>query len=189
VWSSQKVLRHVIGRHVCRLKKALYGLNKEPRAWYRKINSFFMSLGFTKTKADSNLYYKVVDGGPVILLLYVDDLFLTRDEKLIIDIKRRLATNFEMKDLRMMHYFLGLKLWQKPNDIFLNQGKHVVEILKRFEIMDCKSMLTLMVINVKLLIHTSSETVDATMYRQMICSLMYLTKRRPDICFVVNTLI
>jgi hypothetical protein len=75
-----------------------------------------MSLGFTKSKANSNLYYKVVDGGPMILLLYVDDLFLTGDEKLITESKRKLATKFEMKDLGMMHYFLGLEVWQRPSE-------------------------------------------------------------------------
>ena len=74
--------------HVCRLKKALYDLKQAPRTWYGRIDSFLMSLGFTKSKADPNLYYKVVDGDQVILLLYVDDLFLTSDEKLILDSKR-----------------------------------------------------------------------------------------------------
>jgi hypothetical protein len=64
----------------------------------------------------------------------------------------------------------------------------VVEILKRFEMMDCKSIPTPMVMNLKLLSDTSSETVDVTMYRNMIGSLMYLTNTRPDICFAVNTL-
>jgi hypothetical protein len=73
-----------------------------------------MSLGFTKSKEDSDLYYKVVDGGPVILLLHVDDMFLTRNEKLINDCKRNLASEFEMKDLGMMHYF-GQEVWQKPD--------------------------------------------------------------------------
>jgi hypothetical protein len=77
--------------HVCRLKKALYGLKQAPKAWYGRIGSFLMSLGFNKSKAYSNLYYKVVDGGLVILLLYVDDLFLTGDEKLIVECKRKLA--------------------------------------------------------------------------------------------------
>jgi hypothetical protein len=101
-----------------------------------------MSLGFTKSKEDPNLYYKVEDSGPVILLLYVDDLFLTGDENLITECKRNLAYEFEMKDLGMMHYFLGLEVWQKPDEIFLCQGKYVVEILKRFDMMDCKSMPT-----------------------------------------------
>ena len=53
---------------------------------------------------------------------------------------------------------------------------------------DCKPMVTPMASNLKLLCDASSETVDATMYRQMIGSLMYLTNTRPDICFVVKTL-
>jgi hypothetical protein len=63
--------------HVCRLKKALYGLKQTPRAWYGQIDGFLMSLGFTKSSADPNLYFKVEYGGPMILLLYVDDMFLT----------------------------------------------------------------------------------------------------------------
>ena len=59
--------------------------------------------------ADSNLYYKVADRDQEILLLYVDDLFLTTNEKLILDSKRKLITKFEMTDLHMMHYFLGLE--------------------------------------------------------------------------------
>jgi hypothetical protein len=55
------------------LKKSLYGLEQAPRAWYDRIDNFLMSLGFTKSKTDSNLYYKVVDGGPMIFSLYVDD--------------------------------------------------------------------------------------------------------------------
>ena len=73
--------------HVCKLKKALYRLKQAPRTWYGRIDSFLMSLGFTKSKADPNLYSKVEDGMQVTLLLYVDDLFLTGDEELIVTLK------------------------------------------------------------------------------------------------------
>jgi hypothetical protein len=73
--------------HVCRLKKALYGLRQAPRAWYGRIDSFLTSLDFTKSKADSNLYFKIMDNELVILLLYEDDLFLTGEEKLIAECK------------------------------------------------------------------------------------------------------
>jgi hypothetical protein len=106
-----------------------------------------------------------VDGGLVILLLYVDDLFLTRNENLIAKFKRNITSKFEMKHLGMMHYFLGLEVWQKPDEIFLSQGKYAIEIIKRFEMMDCKSIPTLMVTNLKLLSDTSLETVDVTIYR------------------------
>ena len=141
----------------------MYGLKQAPRTWYGKIDNFPMSLGFTKSKADPNLYYKAVDGDQVILLLYVDDLFLTGEEKLILDSKRKLIVEFEMKDLGMMHYFLGLEVWQKPGEIVLSQGKYVVEILKRFGMMDCKSMTTPMTMNLKLLGDTSSKIVNTTL--------------------------
>jgi len=96
-----------------------------------------MSLGFTKSKADSNLYYKVADDGPVmILLLYVDDLFLTGNKKLIVGCKRELSIEFKMKDMWPLHYLFGLEVWQGSNDIFLGQEKYTVEILKKFGMMD-----------------------------------------------------
>ena len=122
-------------------------------------------MGFTKSKEDSHLYYKVEDGNPVMLLLYVDDLFVIGTDGLIANTKRKLAAEFEMKDLGMMHYFLGMEVWQSTDGIFLGQGKYAVEILKRFGMMDCKDMATPMASNLKLFSDASSELVDARMYR------------------------
>jgi hypothetical protein len=113
------------------------------------------SLGFTKSKVDSNLYFKVMNDESVILLLYVDDLFLIGEEKLI-KCKKKLTAEFEMKDLGLMHYFLGLEVWQSPERIFLNQGKYAVEILKRFDMLECKSMNTPMEMKLNLMVDTSS---------------------------------
>ena len=87
-----------------------------------------------------------------------------------------------------MHYFLGIEVWQNVDGISLGQGKYVVVMLKRFGIMDGQSITTPMALNLKLLSDASSDTVDATMYRQMIGSLMYLLNTRLDIFFAVNTL-
>ena len=81
------------------------------RAWYGRIDSFLMSMGFAKSKVNPNLYYKVVEDEPIIL--YVDDLFLTGNEKHIVESKKKLVEEFEMKDLGLMHYFLGLEVWKK----------------------------------------------------------------------------
>jgi hypothetical protein len=94
-----------------------------------------------------------------------------------------------MKDLGLMHYFLGLEVWQSPEKIFLNQGKYTVKILKRFDMFECKPMNTPMEAKLKLLVDTLSGLIDATMYRQIIGSLMYLMNTRPEICFAMNTLI
>jgi hypothetical protein len=176
--------------HVCKLKKALYRLKQAPRAWYGRIDSFLQSLGFSKSIADPNLYIKIVQNYLVILVLYVDDLFLTGEENLIAQTKRELSAEFEMKDLGLMHYFLGLEVWQKPGEIFLSQGKYAVDILRKFGMMDCKSMTTPMISNLKKLQEhvTGSDPEDPTLYRQIIGSLMYLVHTRPDICYVVNAL-
>jgi hypothetical protein len=85
--------------HVCRLKRALYGLKQVPRVWYSRIDNYLQGMGFTKSEADSNLYYIIVGGEPLILVLYVDDLFLTGSEKLIAECNRALALEYEMQDL------------------------------------------------------------------------------------------
>ena len=69
-------------------------------------------MGFVKSDTDPNLYYLRVGGEPLRLVLYVDDLFLTRSSRLITDCKKNLDEEFDMKDLGWMHYFLGLEVWQ-----------------------------------------------------------------------------
>jgi hypothetical protein len=104
-------LVHVQKSHVYKLKKDLYGLMQAPHAWYEKMDGFLMSLGFNKSVVDPNLYYHSVGDECLILVLYVDDLLLTGSESLIAKFKYALTSEFEMKDMDMMHYFLGLEVW------------------------------------------------------------------------------
>jgi hypothetical protein len=67
-------------------------------------------MGFTKSEVDHNLYFIIVGYDPIILVLYVDDLFLTGTKELIAGCKEYLASEFEMKDIGLMHYFLGLEV-------------------------------------------------------------------------------
>jgi hypothetical protein len=109
--------------HVCRLKRELYGLKQAPRAWYTWIDNYFTGLGFTKSEADANLYQILVEGKLLIIVLYVDDLIITDDEQLIHSCKDDLAKEFEMKDLGLLHYFLGLEIWQRDGERFVSRGK------------------------------------------------------------------
>jgi len=84
-------------------------------------------MGFVKSDVDPNFYYLMVEDEHLILVLYVDDLFLTGSLGLIEDCKRNLEVEFDM-DLRPMHYFLGLEVWQKNGEIFLGQGRYATEI-------------------------------------------------------------
>ena len=117
--------------------------------WYSRMDSLLMGLGFTESKVDSNIYFKVERKRQVMLLLYADVLFLTGEDKLIEYARRRLATKFEMKDAGMMHYFLGIAVWHNVDGIFLGQGKYAVEILNKFRILDRKDIATPMESNLK----------------------------------------
>jgi len=97
--------------HVCWLKRVLYGLKQAPCAWYTRIDNYFTGLGFMKSEVDVNLYHIVVEGKILIIILYVDDLILTGDDHLIKSCKEDLAREFEMKDMGLMHYFLGMEVW------------------------------------------------------------------------------
>jgi hypothetical protein len=79
-----------------------------------------MSLNFTKSKPNPNIYFNIVDDGPVILLLHMDDVFLKGEEKLITDHKKKLIAEFEMNDIGLMYYFLGLEVLQSAKKIVLN---------------------------------------------------------------------
>ena len=100
-------------------------------------------------------------------MLYVDDLFLTGEDNLIDWCKKELTNEFEMKYLGSLHFFLGLEVRQSKDEVLLSQGKYTVDILKRFGMLDCKSMTTPMVTNLKKLhdSDTGFDLVDPIMYK------------------------
>ena len=104
-------------------------------------------MGFQKSEVDPNLYFIMVGDDLLVLLQYVDDLFITRRERPIAACKKDLAAEYEMTDIGLMHYFMGLEVWQEPGHIFLGQGKYAVDILRRFRMEDSKSMSTPMITN------------------------------------------
>lgn len=154
------------------------------------IDGFLKDLGFQKNDVDSNIYLIVIKNQPLFLVLYVDDIFLTGEDNLIEWCKKELINEFEMKYLGLLHYFLGLEVKQSKDEVFMSQGKYTMDILKMFDMLDCKSMSTTMVTNLKKLhdSNTRSDLIDSTMYKQLIGSLLYLIHTGPDICYVVNAL-
>ena len=139
-----------------------------------------MKLGFTRSEADPNLYFKVEDDKPLILVLYVDDLFLTGANPLIHKCKREMASEFEMKDQ-------GLEVWQKPREIFLSQGKYVVKILERFGMMDCKPVTTSRILTFRSYMVVMSDQIwEMPLSFINSFALMFLVNLRPNICFAVS---
>ena len=143
-----------------------------------------------KSKNDPNLYVKKDEKGHVALIyLYVDDLIITGSaHKLIEEIKVQLSQDFEMKDLGEMHYCLGIEVWRETGKTLITQSKYTKEILKKFNMTDCKAMSTPLEQNAKLYKEDGSKEADGTLYRQLVGSLNYLTTTRPDIAYSVSIL-
>eukprot|EP00253_Pinus_taeda_P006432 PITA_06432 len=169
---------------VCRLKKSLYGLRQAPRAWYAKMDSFLLESGFSRCYSDNTVYTKKVGNSLIILVLYVDDLILTgSDPTLINHVKSSLKKKFEMTDLGHLHYFLGLQVLQSKEGISLSQSKYACDILRHFHMQDCKPAPSPFQSGVKLSVSCTSPEVDATLYRQLVGKLLYLTHTRLDLSF------
>jgi hypothetical protein len=169
------------------LKKSLYGLKQAPRAWYAKMDSFLISTGFSRCHSDPNVYTKKVGSHLLILVLYLDDLILTgSDPTLLNHVKTNLKKKFEMNDLGFLHYFLGLQVLQTNEGIFLSRSKYTCDLLRCFHMDDCKPTPSPFQSRVNLSATCPSLDVDATLYRQLVGSLLYLTHTLPDLSFVVG---
>ncbi|RVW98769.1 Retrovirus-related Pol polyprotein from transposon RE1 [Vitis vinifera] len=103
------------GNKVCKLKKALYGLKQSPRAWFGRFAKVMKESGYKQSQSDHTLFIKhSATGGVTALLVYVDDIIVTgNDEREKHEVKQRLATEFEIKELGKLKYFLG-KIGCKP---------------------------------------------------------------------------
>lgn len=98
-------------------------------------------------------------------MLYIDDLILTGDEKLMNSFKYYLAREFEMNDMVIMHYLFGLEVWKVTGELFLSQGKYANEILKKFCVESRKPMDTPLACIWRKDDTTLGEEVEATIYR------------------------
>lgn len=172
---------------VYRLKKALYGLKQAPRAWYSRIDSYFINKNFCKCDGEPTLYIKENKGMILIVVLYVDDLlFLGSNEEIVNNFKKEMKEEFEMTDLGLLRYFLGIEVQQLEHGIFISQSKYATNILKRFQMETCKSTPTPVAMGIKLRKEDWTKSVNPTLYKSIAGSLMYLTATRPDIVYAVS---
>ena len=137
-------------------------MKQAPRAWYARMDAYILRIGCVKISIDPNLYIKVVNNEPIIIILYVDDLFITGVENRIQECKKMSVTEYEIKDLGLMHYYLGLEVWKKPGETYLGQGKYVIEILHKFNMVESKPMTTPMITNFKKLRSSDFSLINPT---------------------------
>eukprot|EP00253_Pinus_taeda_P024044 PITA_24044 len=123
-----------------------------------KIHQMDVKTAFLNDKIEEEVYIKQAEG------------FETFDcyDQLIMSCKEDLAREFEMKDMGLMHYFLGMEVWQKDGELFVSQGKYANEILRRFHMEKCKPMQTPLASNWRKEAATLGEVVEAIVYQQLV---------------------
>ncbi|GKD43021.1 retrovirus-related pol polyprotein from transposon TNT 1-94, partial [Tanacetum coccineum] len=171
--------------YVYKLKKARYDLKQAPHAWYDMLSSFLISQHFSKAAVDPTLFTREARND-LLLQIYVDDIiFASTNTALCNEFANLMTTKFKMSMMGQMSFFLGLQYSQSPRGIFLNQSKYAYEIIKKYSLLTSDSVDTPMVEKNKLDEDLQGTLVDATLYRGMIGSLMYLTSSRPDLIYAV----
>ncbi|KAM0042350.1 putative RNA-directed DNA polymerase [Helianthus debilis subsp. tardiflorus] len=158
--------------HLCCLKKSLYGIKQAPRAWYMELTSFLLELGFRKSLADTSLFIYKKDDIVSYFLVYVDDIVLTSsDDAFVQHIIHAMSKKFSIKDLGMLHHFLGMEVISTTNGLFLSQHAHVQNILTKFKMEGAKPVATPLSSTEPLSPVDGSPSVDPTPYRQLVGSL------------------
>lgn len=175
---------------VLKLKRAIYGLKQSSRIWYQRVEDLLTSIGYKKSQSEPCLFTKNDGNSRTIVLLYVDDFFLFSNcIQETNRLKCKLSENFKIKDLGCIKRCLGMNVnFDKENGVIsINQKDYIDELIKKFNINDCKAVNT--PIEQKLNLVKSSVCDKKLLYQQLIGSMMYLAVlTRPDIVFSVNYL-
>jgi hypothetical protein len=130
----------------------LYGFKQALRAWYNRIDDYFLKNRFVKCPYEYVIYVKIKENDDtVIVYLYVDELVFTgNNPKMLRDFKQAMIKKFEMTDIGLITYYLGIKIKQAEYKIFVNQEKFAKKILKKFKMENCAKVNTLVEYRIKI---------------------------------------
>ncbi|GJY79920.1 zinc finger, CCHC-type containing protein [Tanacetum coccineum] len=174
---------------VYKLTKALYGLRQAPRAWNVKLDQTLKSLDFKKCNLEQAVYTKRNKTSTLIVGVYVDDLIITGTPRKELEVfKSQMEEKFEMSDLGLLAYYLGIEVTQTGGEITIKQTGYINKILKETSMTDSNDTKIPMDPGTKLVKAEDGNSVDATYYRSLIGSLRYLLHTRPDLSYSVGLL-
>lgn len=183
---------------VCKLKKALYGLKQASRQWYLELDSVLIRNGFQRLLVDPCVYFDITLPKMTFVAVFIDDLLIfTNDQQKKLFLKKKLSERFKMTDLGESNFCVGLRLTRDraKGTIFLDQKRHIADLLLKFNMVDCNPVDTPMDPNQKLSKSMSPqspserEEMSRIPYQELIGGLLYIAQgTRPDITFAVNTL-
>jgi hypothetical protein len=155
--------------------------------WKAKLNDTLLSFGFSRCPSEPAIYTKMINDSQLVVGVYVDDLVVTGASLDGIRMfKAEMAKVFNMSDLGLRHYYLGIEVRQSADGIFLNQGAYERKILDKSGMEGCNSYQSPMEPRLKLSKQSSKLAVDKTSYRSIVGSLRYLVNTHPDIAHSVG---
>ena len=151
---------------VCKLLKSLYGLKQASRQWYAKFSSALIAFGFTQSKADYSLFTKHSGDTFLALLVYVDDVIVASNSPASVsDFITFLHSQFKLKDLGSLRYFLGIEVARTAKGIHLCQRKYALDVLADSGTLGCKPLTLPMDQNLHLSKDSGVPLSDPTPYR------------------------
>ncbi|WKA03136.1 hypothetical protein VitviT2T_021265 [Vitis vinifera] len=172
---------------VCKLKKSLYGLKQSPRAWFGRFTKSMRAFGYRQSNSDHTLFLKKQHGKITTLIVYVDDMVVTRnDPEERNALQNYLSREFEMKDLGHLKYFLGIEVSRSSEEIFLSQRKYALDILQETGMSGCQLINTLIEEGLKLCVEPNQVSTDKGRYQRLVGRLMYLAHTRPDLAYALS---
>ena len=184
---SQGYVDPAFPKHVCLLHNALYGLKQAPKAWFERFTTQLLHTSFYASNADGNLFILKHGSYLVFLLLYIDDIIITGNNRSFISsIIQLLSSNFDLKDLGLLHYFLGLQIDYTSSGLFVHQTKYASNLLQKFAMADCKPCKTPCSPNQNLLPSDIPLLLGPKPYRNLASALQYLTFTQPNLSFTVQ---
>ncbi|WMV40740.1 hypothetical protein MTR67_034125 [Solanum verrucosum] len=155
--------------HVCRLRIAIYGLKQAPRAWYDEFSGYLLSLGFKASTTDLCLFIFSVTSIIIYLIVYVDDPIVIGNSDYVISLFiTKLGTQFLIKDLGNLTYFLGVQVIRTSNGLLLSERKYIEDIVDRAFIAGAKSSLTPLATTNSLMLDDSAHLHDPKEYQRVI---------------------
>ena len=183
---------------VLELNKALYGLKQSPRMWHQKLHSAMTEMGFKLVECDNSIWVFLKGKTRIIVPVYVDDITIAGESKSEVKwVKDELKRRFKLRDLGPVSFLLGVHVTRDRSKrmLSLSQRQAIVDMLKKFDMEDCKPVGTPLDPGSKLSIADSPQTIEdaAVMrskpYAEAVGTLMYIAiATRPDIAYAVGVL-